>query len=448
MQTLFKTRGPDRHSFNKDVVNKGLGISIAETELFYGAGEGPQGKRNLTPMQQVEALNHDFLLKNEAVNELTAEFTRVLRENVKEVLVDGAAHDTGLYAWLRPRMFTASTTALMGEKMLEMYPGLLDDFFDFDSVFLSLFFGIPKWIIPDAYRLRTRLMANLKAYQIELYERSKGVPVDPEGDVSWEPMYGSRANRARQAYYDLRGLSMCARGAMDVGFLFGLSSNAIPATGWMLMHILDPDGDQTLMGRVMGELEKARRESGRVDIPTLVASPLLQSILHEILRLYVDVLVTRDLKEDLILPLDGGKRQLLLKKSGIVMAPSWLGHRDEGLWTSPPCNVFYAERFMAVDPETGKDVFTTAETNGKFFPWGGGKSICPGRVFAKQEVLASLATVLLTFDLEVLGFLDAQGKAKKSFPGIKQAYSGTGIVAMDGDIKIRMRRRSKAGFSL
>ena len=59
--------------------------------------------------------------------------------------------------------------------------------------------------------------------------------------------------------------------------------------------------------------------------------------------------------------------------------------------------------------------------------------------------MASLAMVLMTFDFEVLGFVDEKGKSKKTFPGLKQAYSGTGVVLMDGDVKLRMRRREKTG---
>src|SRR5579871_4557820 len=92
-----------------------------------------------------------------------------------------------------------------------------------------------------------------------------------------------------------------------------------------------------------------------------------------------DQLVTRDINSDLALPIDEGKRQVQFRKGDVVMVPSWLGQYDEGRWNNPPHDVFYAERFLKHDPDTGKDMFTMAETAGKFFPFGGGKTICPGR---------------------------------------------------------------------
>jgi cytochrome P450 len=123
------------------------------------------------------------------------------------------------------------------------------------------------------------------------------------------------------------------------------------------------------------------------------------------------------------------------------MAPSWLGQRDERRWSNPPHDVFYAERFLKHDPEIGKDVFTMTGTAGHFFPFGGGKTICPGRVFAKQKILAAVAIVLLSFELEPLNFLDGQGRETEKFPGLARQFNGNGIMTMEGDMMVRIKRR-------
>jgi hypothetical protein len=75
VQALFKTRGIFRHGFNQDVLEKGLGIEKHEACRYHGLRESPDEK-GLTPLQQQENINHDFLLRTDSVNELTAEFTR------------------------------------------------------------------------------------------------------------------------------------------------------------------------------------------------------------------------------------------------------------------------------------------------------------------------------------------------------------------------------------
>jgi hypothetical protein len=309
-----------------------------------------------------------------------------------------------------------------------------------------MFFGIPRIFIPKIYKLRDNILDGLEEWQKQMQQNSNGVPTDPDGDISWEPSYGARVNRARQRHYAMRGMDLRARGGVDLGFLFGTNSNAIPATGGMLMHILDPKADRTILPRVLHELKTAEKEDGTIDIQVLTALPLLNSIFSEVLRLYVDVLVTREIKKDIVLPLEEGKnpRQVLLRGGDIVMAPNILGHRDPKTWSTadgPAYDVFWAERFLKTEPETGKTVFSTAGSVGKLFPWGGGKTMCPGRVFAKQEVLGSVAYLLLKFEFEVLRYVNEENKTIDHFPKLRQGYTGAGIMVMGGDFEVKIKRR-------
>lgn len=289
------------------------------------------------------------------------------------------------------------------------------------------------------------IVSRLNSIRLRLMRPVLILTVTQEGPA-WEPLLGSRLNRARQLNYKHRKLNTHSGAALDLGITFAISSNAIPATGWMLMHILDPNADRTLLPRVMSELRNAQKADGSLDVPILISQPLLQSIWTETLRLYTDVLVTRNLSEDLALPLDeDGKRQALLRKGDNVFAPSWLGHHDAAAWSGKiHSEEFYAERFLSRDSETGQEMFTMSGTTGKFFPWGGGKTICPGRVFAKQEALGALAMVLLKFDFEVKGFVDADKQPTQMFPGYAKAFAGSGALAPGGDVSVKVRKRALA----
>lgn len=80
----------------------------------------------------------------------------------------------------------------------------------------------------------------------------------------------------------------------------------------------------------------------------------------------------------------------------------------------------------------------------RFFPFGGGKTICPGRVFAKQEGLGALAMVLLRFDFEVKGFVGENKKPADTFPGLARAFAGSGALVPGGDMLVKVRRRQEA----
>ena len=162
--------------------------------------------------------------------------------------------------------------------------------------------------------------------------------------------------------------------------------------------------------------------------------------------MYTDVLVTRTLDEDLRL------NQFHMRKGGIIVAPSYLGHHDAATWTHnglPSEQLWYGERFLREDEKTGKVTFSTAGTNGRFFPFGGGAYVCPGRVFAKQEVFGAIAAFLLAYEVKFLEYLrfDKAGKPihkgvkPDGFPVVKKQFSGSGVVISEGDMLVRLRRR-------
>jgi len=68
--------------------------------------------------------------------------------------------------------------------------------------------------------------------------------------------------------------------------------------------------------------------------------------------------------------------------------------------------------------------------------------MCPGRVFAKQEVFSAVAMVLLNFEFDVLGFVDDKGKSTPKFPGLRSSYQGSGVMVASGDLSVKIRKRS------
>ncbi|KAK0264467.1 hypothetical protein LTS09_001946 [Friedmanniomyces endolithicus] len=442
VQALFKAKSPSRDVFDRDVFQKVFQLS---NDQIHNLEAGRH--------HEVE-MNSKYLTNFERVNELTAGLTKVLDEVLaKDSQEIEKFEDIGLYQWLRDRLFTASTRALFGDELLKMYPAYCEDFYAFDSDLLSFFFSLPSFMMGDAFRRRRRIIGELESWSKKMHELSG-------------------LNRARQLDYKTRNLTPRTGASLDLGLTFGLASNVIPATGWMLMHLLNPSADPSILPRILKELHEAELPDGTLDIPVLVSQPLLQSLWTETLRLYLDALVTRNLTEDLLLPLDeDGKRVVRLRKGENVFAPSWLGHHDPVTWSSPgkvAANEFDAERFVVRDAKIGRESFSVGGTAGKYFPFGGGRTVCPGSkfvlgrlicmapyrkrilaywyrvttgIFAKQEALGALAMVLLRFDLEVLGFVDEKKKPTEAFPGLARAFVGSAVVVPGGDVRVKLRRK-------
>jgi hypothetical protein len=117
-----------------------------------------------------------------------------------------------------------------------------------------------------------------------------------------------------------------------------------------------------------------------------------------------------------------------------------------------PVDEFWPERFIIEpkDPTSGptlsqtrlpetkndssKPYFTLDGTAGSWIPYGGGSRMCPGRHFAKKELIVTMAMFLTTFDIELEPRDDwSQNDAK---------YFMFGVMHPKGPIPARLRRRT------
>jgi cytochrome P450 len=200
-----------------------------------------------------------------------------------------------------------------------------------------------------------------------------------------------------------------------------------------------------LIDRVREEVSRATiiDDTGKLtlDVPKLVSdSPLLTSIYLECLRIRTSVTLTRQLNEDI--ECDG----YLLKKGSYIMSPSQLPNTSP-IWDVPghPAKSFWPERFIempkfeAANPGE-KSQYELAMRAENFFPYGGGNMMCTGRFFAKQEILAAVALLVLKFDIEVEGWQTFDGKRSDIEAGLADGYAGAGVIPPDRDMVVKMRR--------
>lgn len=175
------------------------------------------------------------------------------------------------------------------------------------------------------------------------------------------------------------------------------------------------------------------------DIAKLLSLPLLSSVLTETLRLRISTTPTRLLLNDLTV--DG----YVLKAGNCLMVPSWLAH-TEAQWSSEghPATSFWPERFLertgSANQKSKATSSTPAPSPGTYFPFGGGSSMCPGRFFAKQEILTAVGIIILRFDIELIRYIEHDGKNSERGPEPDVRKAGSGALLPDRDIMVRVRK--------
>ena len=200
------------------------------------------------------------------------------------------------------------------------------------------------------------------------------------------------------------------------------------------------------------------------DITKLCSGPLLQSIYAETLRLRVAIIITRTPERS-----DYKLGEWIFPKDELIGISSRTAAMDEELWNfgtvgNPHLlNEFWSDRFLiypndansgplkkrtlqadekkitTTESLTGKETqepprFSTEGLSGAWIPYGGGQRMCPGRHFAKQEIIASFAMLCTAYDIELR-------TEKGSKPEPDMSYFPFGGLPPKGKTPFRIRRR-------
>lgn len=190
-----------------------------------------------------------------------------------------------------------------------------------------------------------------------------------------------------------------------------------------------------------------------IDLDGLCSQPLVQSMYAEVLRLHNANVVAR-VPPTAGFSLEGWEfpknEPIIVSTQGMARTPAvW----SAGTPQDPhPLDDFWPERFI-VDPEDmssgpvlrraqsekgegetpSRPYFSLNGTNGAWIPYGGGSNMCPGRHFAKKEMIVATAMFLMAFDVELV--------PRKERIQQDKSYFMFGVMHPEGAVPARIRRR-------
>jgi len=254
-------------------------------------------------------------------------------------------------------------------------------------------------------------------------------------------------------------------GALTNLTVFGLNANSIPGAAWCVMEAAK---DRELLKAIRDEVMTAYEVDAAtgqktINTQTLVSLPLLQAVYIEGMRLHVSMNVTRQITGPMVLG------DVLLEKGAILQAATEIVHYDENTWAAEghAASEFWSERHIQYIDEVGADgkkqrvrKFTLAGRPTDFFSFplvrfpavpclrgitdmvvGGGVSICPGRFFAKQEIMLTVAMLVYRFDIEFIAWLNKEDGTPSDRPAENDVrWSGGASMPPDRDMQVLFKR--------
>ena len=370
------------------------------------------------PEFDAEARRHyvQYLKNRDGLRPLVVEFIRRICDWIKN---DKAALEKngtlsewktcGLFEFSHRMIFQPSTLALFGE----IDPASLErDFRLFDDNFHHFSAALPHWVYSWFFS------AELKA-------RSQ---LNNSWSKNPHPTRESEFIQVRKAHLlaNADWISEKDRHGNQTGILWGSLGNTIPAVFWCLFYLLrDSKAIATIRQEIDTHLPRfpLNNDTDATLIQEWTPEQLnscvyLESVVSETLRLAGAPLITRKCSQKTELVLHDG-RTLKVKPDETVAWFAAITHRDPTIFPNP--NEFIFDRFLN----------KTAETFPGFIPFGGGKSMCPGRFFAKNEIKVCVAMLLRYMEYKLID--------TETIPRQKPERVGFGVAPPSQDITIMYR---------
>ncbi|KAI9818750.1 MAG: hypothetical protein M1827_007570 [Pycnora praestabilis] len=337
---------------------------------------------------------HESLIIGPALYEMNGS---VLRTIGKELNSIGREIETKpLFLWLRNTLSVASSAALFGSNhIFAKDQSLVDAYWDFETNILPLMaYPYPALTARKAYNGRARIQTALRAY----FNAGHYNDEDVSAMVKGRARVGAKW-----------GLPIDEVAISELGTLFASTSNASPTLFWMFCFVFsDPKLIQDLQKELSAVVEKNGDTECVIDIRKFSQHcPLLVSSYQETMRLMSAHTGNRFVLADTVLKYEGegpdakGARTYLLKKGFMLNVPSSIAHNSPEVW-GPTVNVYDARRFLKRD-ETDADSDVTKDQKKlqktAYFPFGGGRSLCPGRHFVFAEALGTVAALVLGYEI-------------------------------------------------
>ena len=217
----------------------------------------------------------------------------------------------------------------------------------------------------------------------------------------------------------------------EVGGAIAILVNTAPAVFWMILLVYS---DPSLLQVVRKEIDSVATTSVKdvvsvrsLDITSLKADcPLLMSTYQEVLRFRSMGTSVRQVMQDGLL-----NDRWLLKTGCRIQMPSRIVHTDPSIWGSD-VDEFKPSRFLK--DETHNTDSRKRPSAAAFRAFGGGKTLCSGRHFATNEILAVVAMFVVRFDLR-------PSAEKWYLPKTDKTNVAAVIMEPDNDVEVEVSRR-------
>lgn len=152
----------------------------------------PQSERIWHAMHR----NYDETLHGpQAVNTFSTSYQAFFQRQLDTIQAQDCPAEVNLFDFLRQNMSHAATRAMFGPGIIDVNPGFIDAFWQYERVAEPLAFGLPEWLNKRGIEARNRMCAMCTKWFRKADREILWNDFIPGQDIEWEPAFGSPLSR-------------------------------------------------------------------------------------------------------------------------------------------------------------------------------------------------------------------------------------------------------------
>jgi len=350
-----------------------------------------------TVSAQIEIMHRHLARKN------LHDYNLKMQNTLEKVIFNESTYDwqsIELFEFLSRLIYKAGSAALISDDFAtdESYR----DFKTFDNNVFYILGGAPKLLFRKAITARKRLNHRFQ-------QRS----------YASNPMQAERYECFEEHQINHHDVA-----ANDTSIFWAANSNTIVVAYWVILRLYH---DHRVRELLLEEMEDALKQSNDTSLmgksvftlPVLDQLEKMDSLIDEVLRHYSSIFSRRIAVKDTVLTMEKGK--MAVRKGEYVAAFSRLCNFFPEIYQDP--YTFQWDRYLK---QEGNFYYQGKKIKSTQFAFGGGKNICPGRWFSRNEFKIVIATLLQFFDFQL---------QESHIPEVDNSRAGTGTLPPKGQVK-------------
>ncbi|KAJ1550426.1 hypothetical protein HK096_007002, partial [Nowakowskiella sp. JEL0078] len=329
---------------------------------------------NLTKefLDDMHKLYPAYLLNGAEGRKITADFYVYFTRSLKEMFKDqtGIWKKGTVFSHFEELFFIAGASAFYGPQVDAKK--IFKDLKIFDENVMLMIGGLPDFMIANARDAQKRIVSQL------------GKTQDANSKVC-------EFVKKRTELMDSYGFSNENKMRMDFTFLWGATVNVM-RTG--LLTLINIISRENILQEVLKEIESLK--PGEVHSGM---TPVIDACASETLRLDSTGASIRKVLNNQEITIKSTNETFKLREGDAIMCVFNSAHRNPKMYQGD-VNKFDHTRFITTDSEGVTRSVTGGKIPNSFVPFGGGSSICQGRVIARHEISIFVVEILRNFEIK------------------------------------------------